>query len=259
MSERTPPAELAGQSAVITGAGQGIGLGIAEALGRAGASVTLLDLDGSRAEGAAAGLRGSGIDAAGVAGDVTDRSSITAALAGAVERLGRLDVLVNNAGVVVFKDFVDHTDADWALVLGVCLTGTFIVSQEALKHMLPRGRGSIINISSIAAFHYTTVHSSYAAAKAGLVALTRDLAYEVGPSGIRVNAIAPGPIQTPLTAGQLDDASRQGWDRVLRLGRWGTPDDIGEAAVFLASDRSGFITGQTISVAGGADIRVMPS
>ena len=175
-----------------------------------------------------------------------------------IERFGKIDILVNNAGMVVVKPMVEQTEADWDRVLDVNLKGVFLCCRHVLPEMIARKRGAIVNIASIAAFHVTVAHVPYAASKAGVVALTRDLAYEVGRLGIRVNAIAPGPIETPM-ARIVSAEQRQAIARNILLGRMGQPEDIGEAVVFLASDAASFITGATLPVSGGTDLKVFGS
>jgi NAD(P)-dependent dehydrogenase (short-subunit alcohol dehydrogenase family) len=172
-----------------------------------------------------------------------------------VERFGKIDILVNNAGTLVVKPMVEQTETDWDRVLNVNLKGVFLCCREVLPAMIARQRGAIVNVASIAAFHVTVPHVPYAASKAGVVALTRDLAYEVGRLGIRVNAIAPGPIETPM-AQIVSAEQREKMARSILLGRMGQPEDIGQAAVFLASDAASFITGATLPVSGGTDLKV---
>jgi 3-oxoacyl-[acyl-carrier protein] reductase len=173
-----------------------------------------------------------------------------------VERFGQIDILVNNAGTLVLKPMVEQTEEEWDRVLDVNLKGVFLCCRHMLPEMIKRKRGAIVNIASIAAFHVTVPHVPYAASKAGVVALTRDLAYEVGRLGIRVNAIVPGPIATPMV-GNVSDEQREAIAKSILLGRMGQPEDIGQAAVFLASDAASYITGATIPVSGGTDLKVI--
>jgi NAD(P)-dependent dehydrogenase (short-subunit alcohol dehydrogenase family) len=154
---------------------------------------------------------------------------------------------------------LEHSEADWDLTLNVNLKSVFLCCQRVLPVMIQQRRGVIVNIASMAAFHFTIPHVPYAAAKAGVVALTRDLAFEMMPYGIRVNAIAPGGIDTPLMDFGLSPqqkANKEAFGRTFPLGRIGQPQDIGEAVVFLASDAASFITGETLPVCGGMDLRV---
>jgi 3-oxoacyl-[acyl-carrier protein] reductase len=172
---------------------------------------------------------------------------------------GKVDILVNNAGVVVVKPIADQTEADWDKVLDVNLKGVFLCCHRVVREMVKQKGGAIVNIASIAAFHYTVPHVPYAASKAGVVAITRDLAYEVARYGVRVNAIAPGPIETPMMGSALTQQQKDAYAKSIPLNRLGQPQDIGNAAVFLASDEASFITGATLPVSGGTDLRVTNS
>jgi NAD(P)-dependent dehydrogenase (short-subunit alcohol dehydrogenase family) len=246
---------LSGRVAVVTGGAQGIGLGIVETLASRGARVGILDIRADAARTAAEIVAQRGLEVRGEGADVADRHSVEQAIDAIEAEWGCVDLLVNNAGVSLLTSFIDADDETWSRSVATNLTGSFIVSQICARKMIAAGRaGAIVNIASIAAFNYTAEHPIYAATKAGLVALTRDLAYELGVHQIRVNAVAPGPIRSPLT-------DEHGWgtrfDRALRLGRWGTPHDIGRAVAFLASEEASFVTGQTLNVAGGADLRTL--
>lgn len=244
---------LRGRVAVVTGGARGLGLAISQTLAGAGAHVTVLDNSAENIESARnelAGVQGS-VSASEL--DVTDPDAVDEVFARIVAEQGQIDILVNNAGIVRRKLLVDHSVEDWRVQMAVNLDGTFFCSKAALRSMTETGRGAIVNIAAVAAFHYTVEHAAYAAAKAGVVAFTRDLAYEVGPQGVRVNAIAPGFIRTPLLHQTLDEAK---FSHIFRLGRWGEPEDIANTALFLVSDSASFITGQTITVAGGCDLRV---
>lgn len=244
---------LTARVAVVTGGARGLGLAMSQTLAAAGAHVTVLDnseenINSAREE--LAGITG-GVSAHQL--DVSDPDAVDDVFGRIVAEQGRIDILVNNAGTVRRKQLVEHTNEDWRLQMAVNLDGTFYCSRAALRSMTETGKGAILNVAAVAAFHYTVEHAAYAAAKAGVVAFTRDLAYEVGPLGIRVNAVAPGFIRTPLLAKTMDEAE---FDHIFRLGRWGEPQDIANTALFLLSDDASFITGQTISVAGGCDLRV---
>jgi 2-hydroxycyclohexanecarboxyl-CoA dehydrogenase len=263
MSDATPAAgRLDGRLAVVTGAARGIGLGVAEALALDGAAVVLSDIDAEELERAAAALRERGLDAAGIAADVSDKDSIDALFDQVAER-GRVEILVNNAGRIVVKPFLEETWEDWSSVIATNLSATFLTCQRAIPSMIEVGRGAIVNVSSLAGFHYTVPHTAYSASKAALAAVTRELAYQFGPDGIRVNAISPGAIATRMTGaeeeGRLVDPKIE--EQVLgavRLGRWGTRQDVGKLVTFLASDDAGFITGDVVTIAGGSDLRIFP-
>jgi 3-oxoacyl-[acyl-carrier protein] reductase len=163
-----------------------------------------------------------------------------------------VDILVNNAAVACNKPFVEQTVEDWDLVVDTDLKGPFLCCKAVVPRMIERGSGVILNISSMAALQYGGVpHVPYAAAKAGIIVLTRDLAQELGPHGIRVNAIAPGPVLTPMSARTLTEQTREAITQRVALRRWGEPDDIAVAAAFLVGDGGRFITGVTVPVGGG--------
>jgi NAD(P)-dependent dehydrogenase (short-subunit alcohol dehydrogenase family) len=244
--------------AIVTGSGQGIGRGVAICLARAGAHVVICDQAPERIAPVVAEVESFGIQALGIPTNVARADDVQRMVQQTVERFGKIDILVNNAGKVVVKPMVEQSEADWDRVLEVNLKGVFLCCRHVLPEMITRKHGAIVNIASIAAFHVTVAHVPYAASKAGVVALTRDLAYEVGPLGIRVNAVAPGPIETPM-AQSLSAEQRQAIARNILLGRMGQPEDIGEAVVFLASDAASFITGATLPVSGGSDLKVFGS
>jgi 3-oxoacyl-[acyl-carrier protein] reductase len=247
----------AGRVAVVTGSARGIGAATAKRFADEGASVAVLDLDQDAAAATAAGLGAE--KAVGVACDVADAASVEAAVARVVEELGKVDVLVNNAGVTRDNLLFKMSEEDWDTVLGVHLRGSFLMSREVQKHMVSAKYGKILNLSSVSALG-NRGQANYSAAKMGLQGFTRTLALELGPFGINVNAIAPGFIVTDMTD---DTARRVGMDPedfrkaaadrnpVRRVGH---PEDIASAAAFLCSDEASYITGQTLYVDGGAKI-----
>ena len=241
--------------AIVTGAGQGIGRGIAKCLASAGSNVVAIDQMLDRAASVVAEIENSGRQAMALQADVSDAGDVQDMVRKAVARFGKIDILVNNAGRLVVKRLVEQTEEEFDRVVDTNLKGVFLCCRFVLPEMIARKRGAIVNIASIAAFHVTVPHVPYAASKAGVVALTRDLAYEVGRHGIRVNAIAPGPIDTPMARFGTDE-QRQAAAKNILLGRMGQPEDIGEAVVFLASDAASFITGATLPVSGGTDLKV---
>ena len=242
--------------AIVTGSGQGIGRGVALCLARAGAHVVVADTVADRIAPVAAELEKFEVQTLGIPTDVSRSDDIRRMVEQTLERFGQIDILVNNAGKVVVKQMVEQSEADWDRVVETNLKGVFLCCRHVVPEMIARKRGAIVNIASIAAFHVTVPHVPYAASKAGVVALTRDLAYEVARYGIRVNAIAPGPIATPMSQA-VSAEQRAAITRTVPLGRMGQPEDIGEAAVFLASDAASFITGATLPVSGGSDLKVL--
>lgn len=247
---------LDGRVAIVTGGGQGIGQGVALCLARAGARVVVNDTAQERIAQTVSAIEALGTQALGVQANVTRTSEVERLVQDTLGRFGKIDILVNNAGVVVVKSITEQTEADWDRVLDVNLKGVFLCCHRVVREMIKQQQGAIVNIASIAAFHYTVPHVPYAASKAGVVALTRDLAYEVARHGIRVNAIAPGPIETPMMSSALTPQQKEGYAKQVPLGRLGQPHDIGNAAVFLVSDEASFITGTTLPVSGGTDLRV---
>ena len=247
--------EHAGHVALVTGSGRGIGFGIASRLARSGASVVVFDIDGDRVAHAVERIGRTTPHVMGVVGDVTQSADFERAAVSASERFGTIDILVNNAGMWIYKRTIDHSDEDFDRTIAVNLKGTFLGCRALLPGMMRARWGRIVNISSLGAFHVTMPHVAYAAAKAGVVALTREVAFEAAPYGITVNAIAPGSVPPPSNG--IEDARseaelrRQGFPIGV-----GTPADIAEAVAFLASDRARYIVGVTIPVAGGADLPI---
>jgi NAD(P)-dependent dehydrogenase (short-subunit alcohol dehydrogenase family) len=252
--------ELSGKVAIVTGAAGGIGAGIVRSLSRAGAAVVLTDYD---REGLAAAERAAheyadpatvgAIDA-----DVTAKSDVTRLAAETIERFGGIDVLVNNAGVLRIGPSLEISEEEWNLVLSSNLTSAFLCSQAVLPHMIEKGSGAIINITSVAGDAYTTNHVHYAASKAGMIALTRDLGYEMAPHGVRINGVSPSAVLSRMNQEGLAPATRESLERAIPLGRWGEPGDVGDAVVFLASERASFIVGENLPVAGGSDLCIIP-
>ena len=246
---------LAGRAALVTGGNGGIGLGIAEGLARAGASVAIAARDRSKTERAVEGLSASGSEVIGLQVDVADEGSIADATAEAARQFGRLDILVNNAGIAVRKQPQDYSSDDWDQVLDINLKGTFLCARAAYPHMVEAGGGSIVNIGSMTSIFGSDWVSSYSASKGGVVQLTRSLAIAWADKDIRVNAILPGWIRTELTSGYWtnpDNRDRLALiDRRIPAGRWGSPADLAGLAVFLSSDAASYVTGTAIPVDGG--------
>lgn len=238
---------LAGKAGVVTGGTQGLGRAIAEALTAAGATVAVLDVSGAAA--AAAEI---GAGAIGLTADVTDAEAVGAAFADVADRLGGFDFLINNAGVRAMAPFVEHPLEVWRRTIDVNLTGSFICAQAAARLMLARDGGSIVNLASIAGRLALKNRVAYDASKGGVISLTQAIAAELSGSGVRCNAIAPGIIETPLSADYFrDDAMTSVILANTPAGRWGQPSEIAGPAVFLCSDAASFVTGETLFVDGG--------
>lgn len=238
--------------AIVTGGGSGIGRSICLAYGEQGARVAVADVNRDNAEQVAGEVTKAGNDALAMTVDVTDSKSIASMVTAVTDTWGDVDVLVNNAGRRYIKSFLEHTEEDWNQMLAVNLTGPFLCSQAALPSMLKAGKGKIINLASIASFMGRPDRAAYCAAKSGLLGLTRALAVDMTGKNICVNAIAPGLIATPFNAMFAeDDSVGPAWGKETLVGRWGTPEDVASAAVFLASDESDFITGAELKVDGG--------
>jgi len=247
-----PNFELTGKIAVVTGGGQGIGEGIARAYARAGAAVVVAARHADRVARVADEIVAAGGRALAVPTDITDRAAVSALADAAVDTFGGLDVWVNNAGgSAVRAPLRELTEADWDACLRVNLTAVWFASVIAAERMT--GGGSIINVTSPAATRAVPGSGHYSAAKAGVNALTLTLSVELAP-GVRVNGIAPGfvPTEVMMTALQMDvPALERMAQKAIPLKRLGTPDDMAAAAIYLASDAGGWVTGQIITVAGG--------
>ncbi|MFL6135014.1 MAG: 3-oxoacyl-ACP reductase FabG [Nocardioidaceae bacterium] len=247
----------AGRVALVTGSARGIGAATARRFADEGASVAVLDLDQNAADDTAAGLGAE--KAIGVACDVSESSSVDAAVSRVVDELGKVDVLVNNAGVTRDNLLFKMTEDDWDAVMNVHLRGSFLMSRAVQKHMVAAKFGKVVNLSSVSALG-NRGQANYSAAKMGLQGFTRTLALELGPFGINVNAIAPGFIVTDMTdatarrVGVEPEEYRKAAAERTPVRRVGYPEDIAAAAAFLCSDEASFITGQTLYVDGGAKI-----
>jgi NAD(P)-dependent dehydrogenase (short-subunit alcohol dehydrogenase family) len=246
---------LKNKVAIVTGAGKGIGWGIATVFSQEGAKVVVVDWDEEAGAKTAEEIRKSGGDAIFVKCDVSNEEEVKAMVQATIDKYGRIEVLVNNAGVGVYKPVLEATSADWDHCLAVNLKGVFLCSKYVIPHMQAVGKGAIVNISSVHSHATVNGVAPYAASKGGITALTRNMAIDYGPA-IRVNAIAPGWVLTPLIQSifdSYDDPAEQ--QRLVEqrqvMKRIGRPEDTGYAAAFLASDEASFITGTQLFVDGG--------
>lgn len=232
--------------AIVTGGGGGIGGAIA----RDGAKLAVVDIDPESAKATAAELTAQGIDAIPIVADVTKKPSVREMMQAALDRWGRIDILVNVAGGAERKPVVEMTATDWDYVVDMNLKSAFLCSQAALPAMLKQKYGKIVNLSSIYGFTGNATRSSYAAAKAGVAAFTKSLALEVVNDGINVNAVAPGRVTTPRVRNRYSDEAWAAAVAQVPMGRAGTPEEIASAVLFLATDENSYVTGQTIHING---------
>ena len=248
--------DFTGNVALVTGGAAGLGLAIATRLAAEGSAVALVDVDAAGLAEAEARLKEHGVVVHSVVADVTSATDVGEAIASIESSLGPISQLVNNAGICLFRSYIEYTDDDFDRQMAVNLRGTHLFMSRVIPGMIERGNGAVVNIASVAAFNFTVPHAVYAASKAAIVALTRDAAFELASKGVRLNCVAPGliavprsstktPLVTPTTEGPTDT-------RPLGFGR---PSDIGNAVAFLLSDEARFIVGTTINVAGGTDLK----
>jgi len=253
MSNRdAAPFRLDGQVALVTGAGRGLGLEMARGLARAGATVIINGRDAGRLAAARDGLARDGSDAQALAFDLTDDAAVTAALADIMARFGRLDILVNNAAARDRRALAQFGPGDMEALLAANIAAPFEISRKAAALMKAAGYGRIINITSIAASISRAGDALYTTSKGGLDAMTRALAAELGPHGVTVNSVSPGYFATEANASMVADAGVEAWlGQRTSLGRWGRPEEIAGAVVFLASREASYITGHALAVDGG--------
>jgi len=239
--------DLTGRNALVTGSTRGIGRAIADSLAGAGARVAVVGRDKARADEAAAGV---GNGARGFAADVSDPKSVVALVEAVEKEFGQIDILVNNAGLTRDNILFRLKDDDWDAVLDANLRGAFVAIRAVARGMIKRRWGRIINIASVVGITGNKGQANYAASKAGLLGLTKSVAKELGSRNVLVNAVAPGFIETDMTAAMTPEA-RAALSGQIPLERLGAPQDIAGVVTFLASDLAGYITGQTIVVDGG--------
>ncbi len=236
--------------ALVTGAGRGIGLAVARRFLGEGWRVALLDIDAGLLEGAMAELTAPDRTLA-LQCDVADAAGVARAVREAGAQWGRLDALVNNAGVAVFKPILEVTPEDWARVMAVNLTGPFLMVQAAAPLMAEGGGGAVVNITSISGLRASTLRTAYGTSKAGLAHLTKQQAVELASLGIRVNAVAPGPVETAMAKAVHTPEIRRDYHDTIPLARYGLEAELANVIVFLCGAEASFVTGQEIAVDGG--------
>ena len=236
------------KTVLITGAARGIGLATARLFLDAGWRVAALDIDGP-AQRAAVDALGVQDRALALEADVALADQVAAAVDQTVTGFGRIDALVNNAGTAVFKPLMQTNPAEWARVLDVNLTGPFLCTQAVVPHMT--GGGAVVNIASISGQRASTLRVAYGTSKAALMHLTKQMAAELAGQGVRVNCVAPGPVDTAMAKAVHSAEIRRDYHDAIPLARYGTEEEIGEAILFLCSDKASYVTGQTLSVDGG--------
>jgi 3-oxoacyl-[acyl-carrier protein] reductase len=243
--------ELGGSVAIITGAAGAIGRAIARLLAKEGATVVLADVRSEGVEELAGEVKAGGGKAASFAMDVAEEKDVVGLVRSTVEMFGGLDILVNNAAISMTTPILDIEAADWDRILAVNLRGVFLLSREAFRFMKTRGRGKIISMASASAkIGGLVVGAHYAASKAGVICFTKSLALQAAPFGINVNAVCPGPTRTPMTDAWGKKANEE-FAAKIPLKRYGEPAEIADAVLFLASERSRYITGEILDVNGG--------
>ena len=237
---------LKGKVAIITGAAKGIGFATAKRFAQEGAKVMIADVNPEAVKAATDLIPGSEAYVM----NVTDRASVEAAVDQIMQRHGRIDILINNAGITQDARLVKMTEAQFDTVIDVNLKGVFNCTQLVVPHMLEAGKGAVVNASSVVGIYGNFGQTNYSATKFGVIGFTKSIALELGSRNIRCNAIAPGFIETEMTA-KLNEDVVQGWRDAIPLKRGGTPEDVANACLFLSSDLSAYVTGQVLNVDGG--------
>ncbi len=251
---------LEGRVALVTGASRGLGLAMARALSAAGAHVVLAARDASRLDAAAQDIRRNGGQADVEAFDLLDEAAVVAAVQRIGARFGRLDILLNNAGICLWSGLLESTLADWRRTMDTNLTAVYLLAREAARTMVARRHGRIVNVGSYVSVIGRERLAAYVASKHGLAGLTKSLAGELGRHGVTCNGIAPGFFETEMAATILGDPARARiFTEAIAMGRWGRPDELAGAAVFLASDAASYVNGHMLHVDGGvAEVLSLP-
>ncbi|HVT68228.1 MAG TPA: glucose 1-dehydrogenase [Trebonia sp.] len=247
--------DLTGKVAIVTGAGRGLGRSMAQALVQAGAAVTVAARTGGELEAFAAEAKAANGQAMACPADVTDEASVERMVQATVETFGRLDILVNNSGIIATTPLLDQPAAEWDAIIATNLRGTYLATRAAGRHLVAQGSGKVINIASNFAVQGVANHAAYSASKGGIIAFTRAMAVEWARHGVQVNALAPGYFATPLNAGMREDAGTMA--KVLRAipaRRMGEPDELKPWLLLLASSASDFMTGEVIVIDGGQSV-----